>query len=187
MATRRSKDAVLVDSLGERWARTGRVALAARARRDAARRTAPSRSHVPRWSERIFFALVILLLLAASAAAQVQLPEGNSAEPIIVGAQAGNRWELGSYEVWVLRGDCTIRQGNTTTRCREAVLWIDRAEAFDRRPHKVIAYLEGDVRMVVDRQSGAPRLTDQTWFGRFYSVAGVEVRATKTVRRPDSD
>ncbi len=116
----------------------------------------------------------------------MQLPEGNSAEPIIVGAQAGNRWELGSYEVWVLRGDCTIRQGKTTTRCREAVLWIDRAEAFDRRPHKVIAYLEGDVRMVVDRQSGAPRLTDQTWFGRFYSVAGVEVRATTTGGRPDS-
>ncbi len=55
--------------------------------------------------------LSLLLLFAAPAAAQVQLPELSAAEPISITAQAGNQWQLGSYEVWVLRGNCVIQQG----------------------------------------------------------------------------
>ncbi|MBN1393700.1 MAG: hypothetical protein JW959_01530 [Pirellulales bacterium] len=115
----------------------------------------------------------------------MQLPEGDATRPIVVSGRAGNRWRLGAYDVWVLRGDCSIQQGRSSTHCREAVLWIDRAEAGERRPHKVIAYLEGDVKMEAVSRSGAARLTDQTWFGRFYSFAGVEVSATATTGRPD--
>ena len=75
--------------------------------------------------------------------------------------------------------------GQGYARSREAVLWIDRAEATERRQHKVIAYLEGDVEVVLDRRPGAPRLTDQTWLGRFFSSAGVQVRAATTAGKPD--
>ena len=39
------------------------------------------------------------------------------------------------------------------------------------QPDKVIVYLEGDVE--VTPRSGAARVTDQTWLGRFFSSAGV--------------
>ncbi len=148
---------------------------------------------------------LLLLLLTAPAAADVQLPEFNAAEPIAVTAQAANRWQLGAYEVWLLRGDCTIRQGQGYARGREAVLWIDRAEASERRPDKVIAYLEGNVEIVFDRRPGAGdcpdfrsnengtvpfraplRITDRAWLGRFFSSAGVNVRAAATAGKPDA-
>ena len=143
---------------------------------------------LPRPSSILQFAFFILhsfFLLAAPAAAEVQLPELNPAEPIIITAQAGNQWQLGSYEVWVLRGNCVIQQGKGYARSREAVLWIDRAEITERRPHKVIAYLEGDVEVAADGRTGAPRLNDQTWLGRFFSSAGVEVRAAAVAGKPD--
>ena len=135
-------------------------------------------------SQRVFWAS--LLLFTASASAQVQLPDFNAAEPISITAQAGNRWQAGSYEVWVLRGDCVIQQGDGTRRCREAVLWIDRAAATEQRPHKVIAYLEGAVRIAPDSRPGAGQLTDNAWLGRFYSSASVEVRAGQTAGKPDT-
>ncbi len=94
-----------------------------------------------------------LLLFAASASAQVQLPDFNAAEPISITAQAGNRWQAGSYEVWVLRGDCVIQQGDgrpdaarpccgstgprppNSGRTRSSPIWKATCEiAPDRRP-----------------------------------------------------
>ena len=130
-----------------------------------------------------FFLLCVWL--ATPVAAQVQLPEWNAAEPIHISAQAGNRWQTGSYEVWVLRGDCVIQQGEGCAKSQEAVLWIDRASATERQPHKVIAYLEGNAKITLNSEPSAPRLRDQTWFGRFYSNAGLEVRALTTAGKPD--
>lgn len=172
MLIRRSKDAVLKKRLCELLVRSIRAATGERACGSAARLYAT--------------ALVVFLLFVASAAAEVRLPEANITEPIAISAQAGNRWRLGAYEVWVLRGNCTIQQGRSVARCSEAVLWIDRAEAAERRPHKVIAYLEGDISISTGDQPGAARLADKTWTGRFYSSAGVEVRALATAGQPDS-
>ena len=198
---RPSKDAVLLDKIDELSARCRCAALPARAGRDAARRGEIENcklkianckligllKSICNFQATIFNLQFVLLvfLFSASAAAEVQLPEGNTAKPIRVSAQAANRWQLGAYDVWVLRGGCTIQQGAAVATCREAVLWIDRAEATENRPNKVIAYLEGDVKMASGGQPDAARLTDQTWFGRFYSVAAVEVRAATTAGRPD--
>ncbi|MEN6457951.1 MAG: LPS assembly protein LptD [Thermoguttaceae bacterium] len=131
--------------------------------------------------------VVAFLLLAAWVApafAQVGLPSPNAVEPISITAPVGNQWQLGSYEVWLLRGGCVIRQGQHTAHAREAVLWIDRAEPTDPRPNKVIAYLEGDVQITADARPGTPKLTDQTWFGRFLTAGHVEVRAAQSFGRP---
>ncbi len=131
------------------------------------------------------FHLVSLAFVVSSATAQVKLPEVSSAEPILITAQAGNQWQVGAYEVWVLRGDCVIQQGQAVTRGREAVLWIDRPAVDDKQPCKVIAYLEGDVESASSQQPGAPRLTDKTWFGRFLSMPGIQVRTGATAGKPD--
>jgi hypothetical protein len=133
-----------------------------------------------------FFNLPFLLLIfAAPAAAQVNLPPLNTAEPIRITAQAGNHWQAGAFDVWILRGNCVIQQGKAFATSSEAVLWIDRAAATERRSSKVIAYLEGNVNIALDSRPGAPKLTDRTWLGRFLSNAAIEVRATTTAGKPD--
>lgn len=134
----------------------------------------------------LLLAGAILLLLAAPLAAEVQLPAWNAADPIAITAQAGNQWQLGSYEVWVLRGNCVIQQGQSSARSREAVLWIDRARATDHRQHRVIAYLEGNVEVASDGRPGGSRLTDQAWLGHLYSGTGIQVRATTIAGKPDA-
>ncbi|MGQ9606947.1 MAG: organic solvent tolerance protein OstA [Thermogutta sp.] len=62
-----------------------------------------------------------------AAQAVVRLPQPNAAAPIKATAQAANRWRIGSYEVWILRGDCRIAQGGLSLIGSEAVLWIDRS------------------------------------------------------------
>jgi hypothetical protein len=160
-------------------ARFSCAAPSPRAQGEAARRTTPALFH------RHLLAIA-LLFCAASATAQVQLPELTKATPIAVSAESGNQWQMGSYEVWLLRGACLIRQGNSYARGREAVLWIDRGQATENRQQKVIAYLEGEVEIVQDRRPAAPtRLTDRAWLGRFQSSTDVQVRATATAGKPD--
>lgn len=186
----RSKDAVLLNGIGK--LRAGlRDTASLVAPSDAARRrsnpTSGLRHAACKTIARVpsCFLVHFLLLAASTALAQVQLPEINSAEPITITAQAGNQWQVGAYEVWVLRGDCLIQQGQAYARAREAVLWIDRANAVDRQPNKVIAYLEEDVEVVVDRRNAGTGLKDRTWLGRFSSSAGVQVQAVAVAGQPD--
>ncbi|HEU5432829.1 MAG TPA: hypothetical protein VFU81_14275, partial [Thermomicrobiales bacterium] len=120
------------------------------------------------------------LLSATAARAQIELPEGDPDDPIVISAQRANRWRQGQYDVWLLGGECTIHQGANRCRSRDAVLWIKRIEnqpadlageqeldereqdardaARDDEPaapkpqHKVIAYLEGNVQIEAGRR-----------------------------------
>ncbi len=147
---------------------------------------------------RIGAGVVILATMAGSAAlAEVDMPEADRAEPIAISAEAANRWQQGAYEVWVLRGNCCIRQGNSSARSAEAVLWIDHAAATSRQHSKVIAYLEGDVTIERPRPDGPAAssnktslsdkttLSDKTWLGRFFTAAAVEVHVAAAAGEPD--
>ena len=70
----------------------------------------------------------------------------------MVSAEAANRWQQGGYEVWLLRGNCRIVQGEDSAQSNEAMLWIDHAEAISRDRSHMIAYLEGDVALQRHRQ-----------------------------------
>lgn len=118
--------------------------------------------------------------------AAVELPKGDHAQPILIQAETGAQWIQGSYEVWVLQGDCRIQQGPSLAKGREAVLWIDRANPTERRQSTVIAYLEGGVEVDLYRKTGRARLTDARWLGRFETALGVEVRPVQVTGRPPS-
>ena len=64
---------------------------------------------------------------AGDALAQVNVQESNNVDPIVISAQAANRWQEGAYEVWLLRGDCRLTQGGDAAVCQEAVFWIEHA------------------------------------------------------------
>jgi hypothetical protein len=130
-------------------------------------------------------ALFILLALASPARAAVELPVGNQADSIAIRAGGATHWRQGAYEVWVLRGEVSLQQGDVSARGHEAVLWIDRAEPFSGRPSKIIAYLEGNVHVEFGRAgdphaiSGrrAQSLKDHNWLGRFHTTGGIELAA----------
>src|SRR6185369_9680319 len=85
----------------------------------------------------------IIFFFSATLRAAVDLPIADPSQPIAIRASGASHWKQGAYEVWVLRGSVQIVQGTTQAKGDEAVLWIDRAEAFSGRPSKIIAYLEG--------------------------------------------
>ena len=117
--------------------------------------------------------LASILLLPATLFAQVSFPEGNNVDPIVISAQAANRWQQGTYEVWLLRGDCRLVQGSDMAVCQEAVFWIDHAASASRQRTKMIAYLEGNVGVRLIRDREPVEIHDQKWFGRFFTISGV--------------
>lgn len=142
--------------------------------------------------------LVLCLTLIASAslgsvlptslfAGEVEFPIGNPASAIYVRGDSARQWEQGSYEVWQIRGNCEIKQGDVVARAPQAILWVDRADPYSGKPSKVIAYFEGDSggQVQVDyghagnphniTQRKAQTVRDRTWVGRFHSTAGISM------------
>ena len=131
--------------------------------------------------------LLVLGLIACclpwsvASAADIRWPDEDPAQPIQVSAESAWHWREGHYDVWLLRGRCSLRQGALHARGRNAVLWIDRLDRSQPPQNKVIAYFEGEV--VVERTDAAPtwRLTEQTFLGRFYSYQPVEIRTPPAI------
>ncbi len=129
------------------------------------------------------FLAFAFLAIQPALAADVELPVAATTVPIRIRAGGATHWPQGSYEVWLLKGDCRIEQGDVSARGSDAVLWIDRAEAYSGRPSKVIAYVEGQAIVNFGRR-GDPhsisrrepeRLETQSWLGRFHTTAGIEL------------
>jgi hypothetical protein len=135
---------------------------------------------------------VALAVGKPSIAADIELPVAPLSAPIRIRAGGATHWPQGSYEVWLLRGDCRIQQGDVTASGSEAVLWIDRAEAYSGRPSKVIAYVEGGTIVNFGRRGDphsispreAERLESQSWLGRFHTMAGIELAVPVTGAEP---
>ncbi|NUQ66485.1 MAG: LPS-assembly protein LptD [Pirellulales bacterium] len=131
------------------------------------------------------FLAAVLLASGTAGRGEVDPPSLGTRDPVSVTAAEGSTWMQGSYEVWVLRGNCTILQGKNTARSHEAVLWVDRKSETDGARGKVIAYLEGDVRLDFDREGAQARLTDKTWLGRFFTQAEIRVQPARVGAVPD--
>jgi lipopolysaccharide export system protein LptA len=137
--------------------------------------------------------LAIFMLGHSIALAEVELPVGDATQPVSIRAGGAAHWRQGAYEVWVLRGAVSIEQGSLSAKSDEAVLWIDRAEAFSDRPSKIIAYLEGQQVQVDFGRGGDPNsvsgrkaqtLRDRTWLGRFHTTAGIQLSAPPSSGEP---
>jgi lipopolysaccharide export system protein LptA len=130
--------------------------------------------------------LLALLALAsfATARAEIELPAFDAAAPVSVTAEAGNHWSEGSYEIWLLRGNCRVRQGETEAHGDEAVLWVSKVDPGLSVPRKVTVYLEGNVTVEVPRGGSTTRIRDTQWLGRFTTRRDVEVRAGVVAGEP---
>jgi hypothetical protein len=126
----------------------------------------------------------LLLLLPSTSFADITLPDGNNVDPIVITAQAANRWQMDNYEVWIMRGDVRFAQGDDVANCQEAVFWIDHAETAAKRRTKVIAYLEGDVNVRLVRDRDPVQIRDKKWFGRFFTIRDVQIQSGVVAGKP---
>lgn len=138
----------------------------------------------------------MVLLNSRGVRADVTLPP-QTTQAIQINAAAGETWTEGAYRVWSLRDGCEIKQGDTRITGRDAVLWIEPGSLYGDQPWKVIAYVEGQVSILVGNQpqptntakpgslqpaadAGKPG-AGQTWFGRLYSTAEPKIRIANLV------
>lgn len=117
---------------------------------------------------------------AQSGAGEIELAPARSDDPITISADQANRWRQGQYDVYLLRGRCVVGQGYNVCRANDAVIRILKGDGSDKKPNKVIAYLEGDVqidagRRPFSRQRPLAAGNDRGWLGRFRSTAPVRI------------
>lgn len=123
--------------------------------------------------------------MTTSLAAEIQFPTSDPSRPITVSAQDARHWQEGNQEVWILKGDCTIKQGMTVAHAKDAVLWIDYARPFRLVPHKVTVYLEKDVHVTwLDTQGGPTRIEGPTWLGQLFTTSRLELPEDGTKSPP---
>lgn len=141
------------------------------------------------------FLLIVALAGQAQAIGGIELPQEETNLPVSIRAASATHWKQGQYDVYVLRGDLQIQQGETIATAPEAVLWLDRAEPYTGRSSKVIAYLEGpqgSVRVDFGRKGdphsmsgrAAQSLVDRSWLGWFYTHAGIELTLPVPTEEP---
>lgn len=145
------------------------------------------------WVSGRFLPIVVALwivALAKGASAEIELAPSAPSDEIVVAADRAWRWKQGSYDVWVLKGNCYLNQGLNYCRSHEAVLWVKPAQQTGDS-NKVIAYLERDVRL----ESGGRRTMpsdarssrsagDAGWLGRFFSTAPIRWNVPPPEQRP---
>jgi hypothetical protein len=136
--------------------------------------------------------ILVLVLGARGVQAEIHQPLADTRQSISIAADRAQRWRKGSYEVWVLQGNCLITQGLATARSQDAVVWIDRAAPMSGQLSTVISYLEGNVAIDHVHQGDIHRTTglraqsvrDKTWLGRFRTTADIELRITTIQGEP---
>lgn len=125
-------------------------------------------------------------------AEQVQLPNPDPHERIVIYSDSAHRWTEGVYEVWFLRGQFRIEQGNVRAHGNEAILWIERSARPEEQPHKVITYAEGDIHVDYFYGESSPEsprpkaatLEDDHWWGRFYAKGTIQLHVPSPAPLP---
>jgi hypothetical protein len=115
-----------------------------------------------------------------AAPGEIKLPAPSANDHIAIAGAQALRWQQGSYDCWVLRGGCSIRQGKLHARGDEAMLLIEHGEQYGNTPTKLIVYFEGKVTVdheAPDTPQGAAKpskLVDTSWFGRLHTFAPLQ-------------
>jgi hypothetical protein len=133
----------------------------------------------------LFAALLFVALLTTRAAAyDIDLPAVNPDTPISVQGEQASRWQEGSYEVWLIERNFRLEQGPTVAKSDQAVIWVERGASLEGRLNKLIVYLEGNVEVSHRGEAGSGRVTDNTFFGRFFSSATVNIQIAAPAGAP---
>jgi hypothetical protein len=145
----------------------------------------------------MLWCLIGLVLLPANLLAEVNFDSGNTRERIAIRANEATRWQEGegqsAGEVWLLKGNCSVVQGQTVLRGDEAVVWVERQGDFGNPTYTATVYVEGQV--TIAQGGSAPpvgnvqpsafvgaRRDAPPWYGRLYSDQSPDFTAGQTAK-----
>ncbi|MDE0936647.1 MAG: organic solvent tolerance protein OstA [Mariniblastus sp.] len=138
----------------------------------------------------VFFLVSLLMLqsildLAGVQAKQISYPRPAAGTPISVSSGSITRWQAGQFEVLHLSQGALITQGPISASADEAIIYVESPEGGvgKDRSHKIIAYLEGNVVVQLDRKgpthksigNSADQIVDDKWLGQFFTTGTVNL------------
>jgi lipopolysaccharide export system protein LptA len=127
-------------------------------------------------------------------AGQIEVPAANPREMLRLKATQASRWTEGAYDVWHLTGGVELRQGKTTARSHEAVIWLEQSPSLNADGgmptapplRSVLVRMAGSVE--VESASLAAGEADQQavvrsdrWAGRFWIIRDPQLDFTSIV------
>ena len=118
-------------------------------------------------------------------AKQVSYPRPSTDNPISVSSGNITRWQAGQFEVLHITGGVLITQGSVSASSDEAIVYVESPEGIPAESggYKIIAYLEGNVVVQLDRKGpahesvgeSADQIVDDRWLGRFFTTKTVDL------------
>lgn len=116
-------------------------------------------------------------------ASDVDLPVVEPLHTIFVEAQTVSKDVRGIYDVLAFEGDCKLRQGELQATGDRITLWIERRNQLGMElPGKIICQADGHAEVTWNNQ---PRIRDNRWMGRLFSLKPVDFRVNREVKRFD--
>ena len=142
--------------------------------------------------------IVAVWFSASQSPAEVHFAQSDPGSPVVISADRADRIPQGPADVWVLRGNCVVQQGNVVARSSEGVVWVEKLVGTP--DYAVIAYLESNVVIERNRAPGpggplpggrkpppAQRLSDQRWLGHFTVREAPKIQIKSVVVNPSHD
>lgn len=131
-------------------------------------------------------------IVDASGPTLLSLPPMEDVEPIVVAAQSGWSKQTDEYDIFFLKGDCSIRQGRNAVQGPEAVVWITRNNDTTTGLREVTVYLESDssdkpLHLEFDPENLDAKIYDKKWFGRLNTRTSVQTLIMTPEARGDRE
>ncbi len=122
-------------------------------------------------------------MIPQARASDVDLPVVEPLHTIFVEAETVAKEVRGIYDVLAFEGNCKLRQGELQVTGGKITLWIERRNQFGMElPGKIICQADGNAEVFWNNE---PRLRDQRWMGRLFSLKPVDFRVDREVKRHD--
>lgn len=116
-------------------------------------------------------------------ASDVDFPIVEPLHTIFVESETVAKEVRGVYDVLAFEGNCKLRQGELETSADKLTLWIERRNQLGMElPGKIICQADGHVEI---NWEDKPRLSDNRWMGRLFSLKPVDYRCQREVKRHD--
>lgn len=131
----------------------------------------------------IALATLWLVTLQSLHASDVDLPIVEPLHTIFVEAETVAKEVRGIYDVLAFEGNCKLRQGELQVSGDRMTLWIERRNQLGMElPGKIICQTDGRAEILWENK---PRLNDNRWMGRLFSLKPVDFRVQREVKRHD--
>lgn len=121
--------------------------------------------------------------------ARYYYPNRNLNDPVEIMAKKGWCKPINQTQVFVLEGDCRIRQGNSVASGPRAVVWVHPEDPHRRKPKEVSIYLESEgsgnlIKLELDFEQPETFVQDRRWLSTFTTNSSINIHIESRTAAP---